>query len=264
MRTLSQLLLIFSALASGLCAKDDGSSASKSAAPARELVWPEITNAKAIIKLAKSEISKVDTDGGVHGKVWGTTKNPLLAYLKPYETLVGDDFIVIILDTHPFTGQAFVVAPRPQVLAKKYPNWFGQIQNTDIPEIKKILMILPPNSYKSLASIEEGYVRWKGLTNETPDKATCPYPIRILAPVYPTDMARAGIVGEVKLTFTVSEAGEVSDVVTKASHAEFAGPAEEAIKLWKFEPGVDRDTRLPVEARVSVTAVYIPEGGSYR
>ena len=254
MKTLCQLLLIFSVLAAGLRAKDEGASPGKAAVPARELVWPEITNARALIKLAKSEIRE-DLVEGIHGKQLGTTKDPLLDYLKPYQTLVAEDFIVIILDTHPFTGQGFVVAPNPSVL--RDTQWFSRVEDTSVREIKKVLLKLPPNSYKSLAGMES-YVRWKNLTNEAPDKATCPYPIRIFSPVCPTDMSEAGIVGEAKVTFTVNETGEVLDVVTKASHAELVGPAEEAIKLWKFEPGVDRETRMPVATRVSVTAIYTP------
>lgn len=262
MRTHCRLLFLLSALAVGLCAKDEDPAPAKTADPARDLVWPEITNAKALIELAKKEISEVDTDGGIHGKKWGTTKDPLLDYLKPYETLVGDDFIMILLDTHPLTGQALVIAPRPGVLAEKYPEMFAQIRDTAFPEIKRVLIKLGPDSFKSLAGID-GYARWKNLTNETSERASCPYPTKIFAPGCPMDMSRAGIVGEAKVTFTVSEAGEVSDVVVKATHAEFAGPAEEAIKLWKFEPGVDLETRLPVATRVSVTAVYTPADAYY-
>ena len=143
-----------------------------------------------------------------------------------------------------------------KILAEKYPGWFDKVQDTDVSEIKRVLGKLPVNSPRHLAMLGEVRVWWKELINESPDTASCPYPIKIMTPGYREDMASAAINGEAKVTFTVTETGEVRDVVVKATHVEFAVPTEEAIKLWKFEPGVDRNTRLPVAVRVSVTAVF--------
>jgi hypothetical protein len=257
MKTLRQLLLMSCVLAVGLGAKEESSAPAQKADPARDLVWPEITNAKALIALAKAA-TKEDLDEGIHGKQLQRVRDPLLDYLHPRGAWADEDYILIILDTHPFTGQALVVAPAPSAL-KDALNWLAWVGDTSVPEIKRVLIKLSEDSPEHLAMLGDfsgARVWWKELVIESPATASCPYPIKILTPGYREDMAAAGIDGEAKMTFTVTERGEIRDVEVKATHLEFAGPTEEAIKLWKFEPGVDRKTRLPVAVRVSVTAVF--------
>jgi periplasmic protein TonB len=57
-------------------------------------------------------------------------------------------------------------------------------------------------------------------------------------PVYPFEMKRAGIPGEVVLRFIVDANGDVRDVeVVSSSQREFESPAVQAVLKWKFKPG---------------------------
>jgi periplasmic protein TonB len=58
------------------------------------------------------------------------------------------------------------------------------------------------------------------------------------APVYPFEMKRAGIPGEVVLRFIVDTNGDVRDVeVVSSSQREFESAAIQALYKWKFKPG---------------------------
>ncbi len=57
-------------------------------------------------------------------------------------------------------------------------------------------------------------------------------------PVYPYEMQRAGISGEVLVEFIINYNGDVVDArVVKSSHREFEVPAVQAVYKWKFKPG---------------------------
>lgn len=58
------------------------------------------------------------------------------------------------------------------------------------------------------------------------------------APVYPFEMKRNGINGEVVLQFIVDMNGTVRDVeVIRSTHREFEKPAMDAVYKWRFRPG---------------------------
>ncbi|MDR0901425.1 MAG: energy transducer TonB [Opitutaceae bacterium] len=58
------------------------------------------------------------------------------------------------------------------------------------------------------------------------------------APVYPFEMKRNGINGEVVLQFIVDMNGSVRDVeVIRSTHREFEKPAMDAVYKWQFRPG---------------------------
>jgi periplasmic protein TonB len=57
-------------------------------------------------------------------------------------------------------------------------------------------------------------------------------------PVYPFEMKRQGIPGEVVLRFIVDTNGDVRDIeVISSSQREFESPAMAAVLKWKFKPG---------------------------
>jgi protein TonB len=57
-------------------------------------------------------------------------------------------------------------------------------------------------------------------------------------PVYPFEMRRAGITGEVTVAFIVTSTGDVVEAyAAKSTQREFEAPAVAAVSKWKFKPG---------------------------
>jgi protein TonB len=57
-------------------------------------------------------------------------------------------------------------------------------------------------------------------------------------PIYPTEMARAGVSGEVLVDFIVDTEGSVRNArAVQSSHREFEDNAVSAVSKWKFIPG---------------------------
>jgi protein TonB len=78
-----------------------------------------------------------------------------------------------------------------------------------------------------------------------------PVPIRTVDPVYPTQLRQDKVNGIVMVNFLVDDHGVVQDPkVLKASNADFAQPALDAVKLWKFKPA-ERDGNI-VAVRVTI------------
>ena len=74
-------------------------------------------------------------------------------------------------------------------------------------------------------------------------------------PVYPYEMRRAGITGEVNVGFIVDSNGDVRDgYVINSTHREFEVPAVQAVSKWKFRPG--RRSGKAVNTRMSVPIVF--------
>ncbi len=85
-----------------------------------------------------------------------------------------------------------------------------------------------------------------------------PEPVSQVAPTYPAELRKAKIEGTVMLTFILSEEGRVEDPrVENSSRPEFEKPALEAIRRWRFRPGmkdgqaVRTFIRIPMRFRVS-------------
>ena len=85
-----------------------------------------------------------------------------------------------------------------------------------------------------------------------------PEAVSQVAPVYPAELRKAKIEGLVTLVFVLSEEGRVEDPrVENSSRAEFDKPALDAIRKWRFRPGmkggraVRTYIRLPLRFRVS-------------
>lgn len=78
-----------------------------------------------------------------------------------------------------------------------------------------------------------------------------PRPIFRVAPVFPYEMKQAGISGSVQLLFVCGADGKVKRIsVRSSSHREFEQPAMQAIRGWRFEPGM-KDGR-PVNVRMLI------------
>lgn len=79
-----------------------------------------------------------------------------------------------------------------------------------------------------------------------------------VAPTYPAELRKAKIEGSVTLVFLLSEEGRVEDPrVENSTRTEFEKPALEAVRRWRFRPGmkdgqpVKTHMRLPLRFRVS-------------
>ena len=88
------------------------------------------------------------------------------------------------------------------------------------------------------------------------DKA--PVLVAAVTPDYPRDLRQAKVEGSVVLVFLLDEGGRVDDVrVESSSRPEFEKPALEAVKKWKFKPGMREGTavkthmRLPIRFKIS-------------
>lgn len=66
-----------------------------------------------------------------------------------------------------------------------------------------------------------------------------PVPLQRVAPVYPYEAKQAGLQGWVKVIFIVDEQGTVRSArVDSSSHREFESAALDAVRLWRFQPGM--------------------------
>jgi len=78
-----------------------------------------------------------------------------------------------------------------------------------------------------------------------------PHPIYQVAPVYPYEMKQAGVSGTVRLLFVCDASGKVKRIrVQSSTHREFEEPSMQALRAWRFEPGM-KDGH-PVNVRMLV------------
>jgi protein TonB len=74
-----------------------------------------------------------------------------------------------------------------------------------------------------------------------------PVPVFQPAPIYPYQLNREGVGGDVRLRFIVTPEGKVRDItVVTSSRAEFERAAKDALSKWRFEAGVKHNTRVSV------------------
>ncbi|MGE3312238.1 MAG: energy transducer TonB [Limisphaerales bacterium] len=85
-----------------------------------------------------------------------------------------------------------------------------------------------------------------------------PEAVSQVSPVYPAALRKARIEGTVTLVFLLTEAGTVEDPrVENSTHPEFEKPAVDALRRWRFKPGmregqaVKTFMRLPMRFRIS-------------
>jgi periplasmic protein TonB len=64
-----------------------------------------------------------------------------------------------------------------------------------------------------------------------------PVPVRTVAPEYPFELRREGVVGLVLVSCVIDEQGNVTELaIEKTTNVGFNAPALEALKKWKFKP----------------------------
>lgn len=85
-----------------------------------------------------------------------------------------------------------------------------------------------------------------------------PEPTSQVAPAYPAELRKAKVEGVVTLVFVLDETGRVEDPrVENSSRPEFEKPALDAIRKWRFSPGmkdgqpVRTYIRIPMRFRVA-------------
>lgn len=95
-------------------------------------------------------------------------------------------------------------------------------------------------------------------TFDVADLEKAPEVISSVPPQYPAELRKARVAGAVTLVFVLDEAGGVQDLrVENSTRAEFERPALDAVRRWKFKPGmkdgeaVRTYMRLPIRFRVN-------------
>jgi len=85
-----------------------------------------------------------------------------------------------------------------------------------------------------------------------------PEAVSQVAPAYPAELRKAKVEGSVTLVFVLGEDGRIQDArVENSSRTEFEKPALDAIRKWRFSPGmkdgkaVRTYIRVPMRFRVS-------------
>jgi TonB family protein len=83
-----------------------------------------------------------------------------------------------------------------------------------------------------------------------------PVKLRDRRPIYPAELASAGVSGTVVLLAVIDTNGQVNDVnVESATHSEFAAAAIDAVKQWEFDATLLNC--VPVETWMTVTASFV-------
>lgn len=95
-------------------------------------------------------------------------------------------------------------------------------------------------------------------TFDVSDLETRPEPVSQAAPSYPSELRKAKIEGLVTLIFILTEEGRVEEPrVENSTRIEFEKPALEAIRKWRFKPGLKEGRpvrtyiRVPMRFRVT-------------
>ena len=73
------------------------------------------------------------------------------------------------------------------------------------------------------------------------------------APLFPSEMRGKKVEGQVTVIFIVDPSGKVTDArVEKANFAAFEKPALDAVRQWKFEPGVKGGQRVACRMKAPI------------
>jgi TonB family protein len=84
-----------------------------------------------------------------------------------------------------------------------------------------------------------------------------PERVRVMQPVYPEDLQRAGVHGTVTLMTRITTDGRVTiDKVLSPSSPELAAAARDAVREWRYDP--TRLHGMPIETPMLVTIDFVP------
>jgi periplasmic protein TonB len=73
------------------------------------------------------------------------------------------------------------------------------------------------------------------------------------APLFPSEMRGKKVEGQVTVIFIVDASGKVTDArVETANFAAFEKPALDAVRQWKFEPGVKGGQRVACRMKAPI------------
>lgn len=155
--------------------------------------------------------------------------------------------------------------PPPQVEETKLPDAPPEPQLVEAPQTIPITADLEVamGSGGALAGFGEtrALTAAEAVKEETFDVSELekkPEAVSQVAPAYPPELRKAKIEGVVTLVFVLSEEGKVEEPrVENSSRSEFEKPALEAIRKWRFRPGMKEGQavrtyiRLPMRFRVT-------------
>ena len=80
-----------------------------------------------------------------------------------------------------------------------------------------------------------------------------PVPVRMVPPVYPTELRRDGTSGIVVVKCLIDEKGNVTEAqIEKTSNPAFSQPAIDAIKRWKFKPAKKEGAAIALHVNIPV------------
>jgi TonB family protein len=224
--------------------------------PKLELSWPEIKDPQVLIDFAKTEIAKLKASGNTR-EYLNEEKIPEISYLHPWGCEVYPDYVLIgVITSKRDTWQALMITPNPQGYVLTAKDARHHISDTDIPEIKRCLLYIPPDLSGEMRQLEATSIRWKDFRNIDRELSTWPAPVFLVPPAYPKDLLRQGVTGEAKVEITISAEGEVVDIIVSTRLLELEAAVQEVARLWHFEPGINRETHLPMQSRVSVVIAF--------
>jgi TonB family protein len=86
-----------------------------------------------------------------------------------------------------------------------------------------------------------GVIRAAGAANDDTEQITRKVKSKV-SPTYPEIARRMNIAGTVKLVVVVTPNGSVKGTKVLGGHPLLVNAAEDAVKKWKFEPGVDESS----------------------
>ena len=82
-----------------------------------------------------------------------------------------------------------------------------------------------------------------------------PIPVRMVPPIYPSELRQAGLPGVVSISCLIDEKGNVTEPkVVKTTNEAFSQPALDAVLKWKFKPAKKGGT--PIALRVTVPVQF--------
>jgi TonB family protein len=108
---------------------------------------------------------------------------------------------------------------------------------------------------------DEAYVRFVELRRARGDTTYSaladgmPKPVATVKPLYPAELKASGTTGDVTVRFLVGADGTVADcAVVQSDHPALSAAAVEAVKQWRFQPGVKNGK--PVATQLQITLPF--------
>ncbi|MDA9589191.1 TonB family protein [Opitutales bacterium] len=96
-------------------------------------------------------------------------------------------------------------------------------------------------------ALSMNFINFRDLDNK-------PRPTRQIAPIHPPALKNQGIEGRVYIRFDIDKQGNVVDAtVKKSDHPTFDAYAVDAVRQWKFEPGMQNGELVPFTMIVPIT-----------